>query len=247
MENTDSSSLLESDHYGSEIMTCEDRHIVMIYKHCMVYRYRECKSIFGSYHPVYEHNSVHIDDIKKRPYFNLYYTNEITIQNQMWARYMDSNFVTRCWWDSQNVFSTRISFPRPVEEEPKRVSVIMNDRKQLDVIHYNGLQYNGHASGSKRRTYLSPDRTHVIKVALEPVAIGIHENLTEAQIYAENPNSIYAKCELIDNDWLLMEYVEPGCFSTDDNLPDWTLGIAEHQVGYNLDGKLVAYDYGSEI
>lgn len=32
-----------------------------------------------------------------------------------------------------------------------------------------------------------------------------------------------------------------------DDYPEWTLNIAEHQVGYNLDGKLVAYDFGSSI
>jgi len=62
---------------------------------------------------------------------------------------------------------------------------------------YNDEKYEYLASGSKRKTYVSIDKSHVIKVPKEPTRLGIEENLEEAKVYSETPNSIYAECELI--------------------------------------------------
>lgn len=51
-----------------------------------------------------------------------------------------------------------------------------------------------------------------------------------------------ARCRLMPNGWLVMEYVRQAKESWED-LPRWTYGVDCKQVGYTHDGRLVAYDY----
>jgi len=180
----------------------------------------------------------------------IYGTHEMTLLAEMWERFTKGTFYEQAWWQSTKVFQTCISlWPDPNPKPVVTTSTILgSSSKPVEVIMYNNEKYTFLASGTKRKTFVSPDKSHVIKVPKKSVAkLGIEENLEEAKVYSENPNSIYAKCELIENDWLKMEYVEPAFFSKSDEYPDWITQIAEAQVGHNKDGVLVAYDYGSEI
>ncbi len=226
-----------------------DKELIDYYKYCMVNRYSDflVKRNNEHYHPSYHMNSMVIrNDNRNGCRFSLYYPNEMYLLNQMWTRYLKSpNFATKCWWESKNIFNTKISYPyvsEPIITEPE-----LEIKKEAETITYNNNEYVFVGSGSKRKVYVSPDKSHVIKIPKNDSNIGFEENAMEAKIYSENPNGIYAKCELIENNWLKMEYVQPKFFTKDDYYPEWTLSIAEHQVGINNNGKLVAYDYGSEI
>ena len=114
----------------------------------------------------------------------------------------------------------------------------------------HGLDFHLIGSGTKRKVYKRFDCNYVYKIPHEDCqSIGFEENIREAKIYRENKytNPIYAQCELLGDNILQMEYVQPVYFTKDDVFPDWVLTIADCQVGYNREGKLVAYDYGSDI
>lgn len=191
-------------------------------------------------HPRYEGNSIPLG----KKIYNLQSPTAEFILKEMWKRYLNSpSFAKKCWWESINIFSTKINLPSE-EYIPTNVFTVPIT---TETIVYDSVEYVFLSGGSKRKVYVSPDKTHVIKVSRDCSTLGIEENITEAKIYSENKNSIYAKCELIGDNWLMMEYVEPANFKKGDDYPDWTLSIAEHQVGYNNTGVLLAYDYGSEI
>lgn len=224
------------------IRDMSNHEIVKYYKYCMDQRFYELRFKGINYHPSYSHCSVNIGETKI--YGTIQYPNEWFLLNEMWDRFINSNFVNQCWWLSQKIFETKIS--TPIEKETI-IFTKETPKKIVQTITYNNELFELIGTGTKRKTYLSPCKTYVIKIPKEPYMLGILENKTEAETYKNNPNDIYAKCELIENNWLKMEYVEPAFFTKDDEYPEWTLKIAEHQVGYNLEGKLVAYDYGSDI
>lgn len=221
--------------------------LVDYYKYCMVKRFEELKHYDGIYyHPSYDQCSV---SIGKNKIYRLHYENEMFLLNQMWTRMVESSILKQCWWLAQNIFQTPIDLPFKKDVKNYLAIKIADAIKEKNrTIEYNGEVFNFIASGTKRETFLSPCKNYVIKIPIEQFTLlGLLENEREAQIYNETPNSIYAKCELIENGWLKMEFVQPKYFSKDDEYPDWTLTIAEHQVGYTRDGRLVAYDYGSTI
>lgn len=218
--------------------------LVKYYKYCMAQRFYELRNKGVSYHPNYDYCSVYLGE---HSIFKLHYSNEEFLFNEMWNRFLESNFSNQCWWMAQKIFQTNISLPFKREELEMPFIAEVKVESSKETIEYNGETFEFLASGGKRKTFLSPCKKYVIKVPQEPYTLGLLENKTEARIYKENPNSIYAKCEMVENGWLRMEFVKPKYFSKDDDYPEWTLKIAEHQVGYNLDGKLVAYDYGSDI
>jgi hypothetical protein len=226
------------------IENMSNKELVDYYKYCMVARFYELKHRGVSYHPNYNYCRVYIGE---NNIYKLHYANEMSLLNEMWNRMLTSNFSDQCWWKSQKIFQTNISVSFKKEEDVTPLTYNTPIKKNKETIEYNGDVFEFLASGTKRKTYLSPCKKYIIKVPKEPYALGLLENKTEAETYKANPKSIYAECELIENGWLKMEFVEPKYFSKDDDYPEWTLGIAEHQVGYNLDGKLVAYDYGSVI
>lgn len=207
----------------------------------MVYRFQECRFDGVNYHPIYEHCSVYAGENKL---YRLQYSNEDALLSEMWNRMLNDNYVNQCWWLAQKIFQTKISLPL---EPTSKISTVYESVKTTEIISINGEAFELLGTGTKRKAYLSPCKTYVVKIPIEPYELGISENKTEADTYINNPDGIYAKCQLIENDWLKMEYVKPAFFKKDDDYPEWTLNIAEHQVGYNLEGKLVAYDYGSDI
>lgn len=229
-----------------DIKNTSNTDLVMIYKYSLVHRFMQLGRLQGYWHPTYEHNSVAVPVNRFMPKNRIYSSHEMTLLKEMWERCMNGSFYEMAWWQSRGVFSTKISLPL-TEDEIIKPSPIKEESKPTEFIMYNDEKYELLASGSKRKVYVSKDKSHVIKIPMPPVKLGLEENMEEAKVYSETPNSIYAKCELIENDWLKMEYVEPSFFSKSDDYPDWILQIAESQVGYNNDGVLVAYDYGSEI
>jgi len=222
----------------------DDHDLIWYYKICMVNRFEKLRNVFGHYHPRYEGNTVYINKIGR--FFALYHNQEEYILNEMWKRYTEASFYKRCWWDTKNIFQTKISFwkesdAKPIERKESKPYIV-------ETLEYKGEIFTWIGSGYKRKAYLSPCKTYVIKVPKGDFpTLGEQENKVEYETYLKNPNSVYAKCEPIENNWLKMEYVEPKRFSKDDEYPEWVLSIAECQVGYNLEGKLVAYDYGSDI
>lgn len=80
----------------------------------------------------------------------------------------------------------------------------------------------------------------VVKIPIHE--LGYSDNKYEYFKYTTNRESIYAKCRMI-NGVLIMEHVRPAVSYA--NLPDWVYDIDSLQVGYNKNGRLVAYDYGS--
>ncbi len=219
------------------IRSMDDGELIKYYNYCMERRFDEIKYKNG-----FSRDSVYLGS---NCCYQLHWNNEMFLLNEMWDRYVNSpNFLRQCWWEAKNPWKTKIDYPSKIEV---RESVYEeNIPKEKETLVYKDEVFTLLGKGTKRKAYLSPCKTYVIKTPREPIALGILENKTEAEMYANTPDSIYAKCELIENDWLKMEYVEPGFFTKDDELPNWTYSIAEHQVGYNLEGKLVAYDYGSE-
>ena len=88
----------------------------------------------------------------------------------------------------------------------------------------------------------------VIKIPL--CNYGVEDNWQERKLWlkyrtTDKDDVQYARCRLIANWLLMMEYVEPyhrtKCFQ---DLPKWTHYIDCGQVGFNRRGKLLAYDYG---
>lgn len=224
-----------------------NQELLILYKDIMVSNFYNQKSFMGTWHPTYEHNCIYLEDIPKHFPFKLYNSTSEKILEEINLRMCEGSFYQMFWWVNTGVLNTKISYPalwREHEENNKLLTKSIT--KKSETIIYKDEVFTLLGSGTKRKVYLSPCKTYVIKIPKEPIALGLLENKIEAEIYANNPNSIYAKCELIENDWLKMEYVEPVSFTKDDKLPEWTLSIAEHQVGYNLDNILVAYDYGSE-
>jgi hypothetical protein len=218
-----------------------NRELVDYYKYCMVRRFYELRHRGVNYHPNYKSCTVYSGE---NTIYNLHYANEEFLLNEMWNRYLTDTFVNQCWWESQKIFQTSISLPYVREELTTELII---PKKHIETLEYHGEIFELIGSGTKRKVYLSPCKQYVIKVPDGTSHLGLLENKTEAETYKENPNSIYAQCELIENDWLKMEFVEPKYFKKGEDYPEWTLKIAEHQVGYNLEGKLVAYDYGSDI
>ena len=217
--------------------------LVKYYKYCMTNRFCELRHKGVSYHPDYKHCVVYVGE---NSIYKLHHSNEEFLLKEMWNRFMNDNFLNQCWWKAQKIFQTNISLPS--KEETSNNLIVENVVKiTKETIEYCGEIFEFLASGTKRKTFLSPCKKYVIKVPKEPSALGLLENKIEAETYKNLPNSIYAECELIENGLLKMEFVEPKYFSKSDDYPEWILEIAEAQVGYNLQGKLVAYDYGSKI
>lgn len=97
-------------------------------------------------------------------------------------------------------------------------------------------------TGRHRAVFLLSSGRWVIKVPVDDM--GYHDNWSEASQSKVNgwlKKEWKARCKLLRNGCLIMEYVEPVKSFSD--LPDWTNGVDCWQVGYTLDGRLVAYDY----
>lgn len=73
---------------------------------------------------------------------------------------------------------------------------------------------------------------------------GDFDNYREAWFYSKTRgkdfNGEYARCRMLKNGWLVMEYVEP---VPPKLAPKWADFIDCQQVGTNRRGNVVAYDY----
>jgi hypothetical protein len=94
--------------------------------------------------------------------------------------------------------------------------------------------------GSKRKAYRSACGNHVVKIPKDHIGIG--ENMKEAHTYRTGDRNLLARCIMTFGFLIIMEYVSPIDADACD-LPTWCKEY-DNQVGYNKNGKLVAYDYG---
>lgn len=110
-------------------------------------------------------------------------------------------------------------------------------------------KYSVLGTGRNRKVY-DMGNGLVVKVPLN--APGMEDNLAESEIYKstrDDPEGYlirYAECNHFnykDIPLVIMEKVEP-IKGYHPELPDWTDYVDCAQVGYNKEGKLVAYDYG---
>lgn len=197
-------------------------------------------------HSSFPRITVYVERLKENPIYSLHTSNEMYLLKQMMKRYEEAeSFAQKCWWQShwERIFSVEVSWWKPedglVQEHKESV-------KGIDPIKHNGKTYQFLAAGLKRRVFVSDDRTHVIKVPKND--LGTVENdreLSTYQMHKNDPECHYAKCERLEGDMILMEYVEPMLKEPED-CPNWVYDIPDGQVGHNLAGKLVAYDYGSD-
>lgn len=127
------------------------------------------------------------------------------------------------------------------------------------------MGYTYISEGSTRQVFVSRHKTHVIKVLTS--SYNDHKdpaernaNVNEYNAYKKfaktnqkNRKAKFARCKLISNELLLMEYVTPFTDAWQyakhrrKPLPQWTKTFSTvdgYQVGYNAKRKLVAYDYG---
>ena len=109
------------------------------------------------------------------------------------------------------------------------------------------LEYLG--SGRTRAVYrLWPGGKWVLKVPLDEW--GLFDNASEARQWKGEGSCLYkhqmARCRLLPSGCLLMEYVVPVTHSFME-LPSWTYSVDCFQVGTTSDGRLVAYDYSSNL
>lgn len=95
--------------------------------------------------------------------------------------------------------------------------------------------------GRTRAVFLLPGGRYVVKIPVDEM--GYHDNWSEAR-QAKRDGWLYkhqvARCRLMKNGWLVMEYVKP---ATGEELPDWVGSVDCGQVGWTRDGRLVAYDF----
>src|SRR6266702_1257425 len=94
--------------------------------------------------------------------------------------------------------------------------------------------------GCNRKTYLLPSGKNVIKIPFNDD--GYLDNIMEAeQAYKDNwlLKTQKARCKLLKNGWLVMEYVKSIYELPDQKFPQWIYGVDSCQVGYTLDGRLV--------
>ena len=231
----------------------DDNELLMIYRHSLLNKYHQYKLSNGnSFHPSLEHHRVEIPVSTALKRYFIYSLHEMTLLKEIWRRCNES-FYQYAWWHSKKVLQTKIVYKHEINRKLSEVKRIFKNESNIkihksdDFIIHNNKKHYFYASGSKRKAYISPDKSYIIKVPFNVTRLGLEENLEEFNIYSNSKEYIYAKCELIENNWLKMEYVEPATLSINDDCPDWVSTIAETQVGYNRDGKLLAYDYGSKI
>lgn len=227
------------------------KELIKYYKYCLNTRFASTGYNQDTYPYVHPSEGLHMVFIEKGKTKQLLdYPNEIFLINQMLKLWDQAESFAQAAFCSAMMarFTTRISYRyyNGHDSEEESIKPQSQSAKQpAKTYTYNGEVYSYLGSGYKREAYLSPCATYVIKVPINE--LGFEENRVEAETYKANPNSIYAQCELLPDGLLKMEYVKPAFLRKGDDYPDWILAIAETQVGHNLQGKLVAYDYGSEI
>lgn len=111
-------------------------------------------------------------------------------------------------------------------------------------ISIKGWTYIG--SGKNRRVWRR--KNVVIKIAYNES--GVMANKTENDIYHCYPNSYYAPCRVVKDNILMMRYVQvidDLDFCQHHLIPNWALNLNDGpQVGMDLSGNILAYDYAEE-
>jgi len=108
-----------------------------------------------------------------------------------------------------------------------------------DLITKYASQYGEPIVGRTRAVFIRDDEVIKIPFCLE----GLLGNWDEAN--HTDPGIPLARCRLESEDdckVLIMERVEPLLRSDGEQLPEWTDWVDGQQVGYTLDGRLVAFD-----
>ena len=106
-------------------------------------------------------------------------------------------------------------------------------------------------SGRNRAVYVY-NKKYVIKIPLNHN--GIVDNQHESFISnifgrgKSDDGALYARCKLLPNDCLLMERVNPIDYDQikylSKEIKYWSSFIDCGQIGFTMDGRVVAYDYG---
>lgn len=124
-----------------------------------------------------------------------------------------------------------------------------NAIQQIEEVLVEKLGYAHIGMGRHRSAYRR--RNYVVKVPLN--MDGLADNWRERRYWLQHHRDgyiTYARCRLIYNCFLVMEYARfPGLLSNQDGyipmdvMPGWAYAVDCFQVGYNIHGKMVAYDY----
>lgn len=115
------------------------------------------------------------------------------------------------------------------------------------IMHRFGKKFQYLGDGRHRVVYRHKD--WVIKVPHNES--GVQANLNEYNLFKRNKIDVnqrgveitYARCRLLKNMFLVMEYVEDTP-RTRQSRPNWSDFIDCRQVGLNRRGEYVAYDFG---
>lgn len=135
-------------------------------------------------------------------------------------------------------------------DKTKQRTNTMNKQKLLSilkqVIKEHEEKYEFLGKGGQRIVFLK-NKSTVIKVPLS--FDGMLANESEARLYKKykkNGEIPYAKCKLITHaegvSLLEMEWVDDRCI---DKYPKWSEFVDCQQIGYDRNGKLVAFDYAA--
>ena len=126
-----------------------------------------------------------------------------------------------------------------------------NVRKLIYKIRIN---YEPLGNGRHREVYLLPSKKFIVKI---PINIdGALANIAEykywknREVIKEHYNVDLARCRLyqgsaFQDKLLVMEFIKDK-LDNEKYLPSWAFKIDCSQVGRNRQGKIVAYDYGSQ-
>jgi hypothetical protein len=128
------------------------------------------------------------------------------------------------------------------------------EKKLIEELREFGFSFIGY--GGTRIVFLAPCKTKVFK--FPRCHYGVSDNIVEANAW-KNRKSLkdkcsgddwgarIAKCKMVNNYALVMEYVDIGNRPNYADLPAWSRCLDGAQVGYNKDNKLVIYDYALDV
>lgn len=159
---------------------------------------------------------------------------------------MENDFIAACYFIDLFVEPVKFNIKRLQSKNYYQLSYyeVNNIKKEKDklVIKYNNEDFKLFASGNTRKVYVNKNKTFVIKV---PVNKLYNLNINEYNVYKNSKDKqYYAECKLIENNWLLMEYIDP-IIDNNFNYPEWVGNIK--QVGFDKNKNLKFYDYPIEI
>jgi hypothetical protein len=122
----------------------------------------------------------------------------------------------------------------------KKAAIEKSQEIYSNVINLEFINFGRH-----RAAFYLKSRKYILKIPIN--SFGYDANRLEASFYKLNKTK-FAKCRLLKDELLVMEYVEDFMdykkrTGRRVKLPKWCYDIDNLQVGFNIKGKLVAYDY----